>query len=207
MEILKNKKLSFPTRLYKHVVAVLGITLMLAACYNDSQNVVPPIYGFGCQNCMGVMPSPVPLTYFQFKSTDGKILFTNMQMYVQAGGVQPNASGLNYKHYTGPVAVQGTMMLAEPKFDYNPQTGQIASGCVVPAGTYNLQTQMVGQMRDGGVDIVIPSIITTVGGIQLQIQALSPMGFTDEGQRLWTNVRILRVNGLVCSQYFYGEFN
>lgn len=208
METLNNKKLSFPARFSKQVFAVLGMALLLSACEKDSGNViVPPIYGLGCQNCQMVIPAPVPLAVFEAKGTDGTVVLSNMQLYGQSGGIQPNASGNNYKWYRGAVAVQGTMTVSTPQYDYNPGTQVPASSCVLLPGVYNLQTRLVGQMEDGGVNIVIPSLITTAGNIELRIDAPSPMGLLEEGRRLWANVSIVSVNGITCSKNFFGEFN
>lgn len=207
MEGLNKKNLSFPARFFIQVFAALGIMTSLSACYKGGgSNVVPPIYGLGCQNC-GVLNSPVPLTIFEAQGTNGKVVLTNMQMFGQVTGIQPNASGASYKWYMGPIAMQGTMIVNEAQIDYDPHTNQVASSCIVPAGVYPLQTRLVGQLDTGGVNLLVPSLVTTIGAIELRIEAPSPMGFLEEGRRLWGNVHIVRVNGIPCSPHFFGEFN
>lgn len=205
MEGLNQKTLSFP-RYFIRVFSALGIVFSLSACNQGGGNAVPPIYGLGCQNC-GSLVAPVPLTTFQAQGTDGSVVLSNMQMYGQAAAIKANVSGANYKWYQGPIAVQGTMTVNKAQLDYNSQTGQRASACAIPAGVYTLQTRLVGQMDYQGVNLMIPNLITTVGGIELKIEAPSPMGLLEDGKRLWANVYIIRVNGVPCSQYFFGEFN
>lgn len=210
MEGLNNRTLRVPVRFLVTMFSVMGIMVSLTACYKGGGSAplppIPPVYGLGCQNC-GVLVAPVPLTTFQAQGPDGSVTLSNMQVVGQATGIQPNASGANYKWYQGPLAMQGTMTVAQAQVDYDPQTGQRASGCVVPPGVYNLQTRLVGQMDKGGVNIIIPSLITTVGAIELRIEAPSPMGLLEEGRRLWGNVYIVRVNGIPCSPHFFGKFN
>ncbi|MGZ3774423.1 MAG: hypothetical protein ACXVCY_11330 [Pseudobdellovibrionaceae bacterium] len=204
---LKKSILSFPKRFFLGTILIIGISVSLAACYNGSTNYPAPLYGFGCQNCGAALASPIPLAVFQSAGTDGSVVLSNMQMYGQATAIRPNASGSNYKWYQGPIAVQGTLTVSKTQFDIFPDTGQRASSCVVPAGVYTLQTKMVGQMDLQGVNVMLPDLITTVGGIELKIEAASPMGFISNGTRLWADVYIIRVNGVPCSANFFGEFN
>lgn len=211
METLKNKKLSFPAKVFTRVFAALGLLLTLAACGNkgggnNNVAVAPPVYGNGCQNCGVAMPSPVLLTTFNTKSLDGNVSLMNMQMFAQSTGVNTMASGNNYKGYSGPVAMQGTLVVNATQYDYVPYTTTPATACALPAGTYTLQTVHVGQIGYCGVDLVMPKLISTVGGIELKIEAASPMGFLDGGQSLWATITVERVNGIVCSQYFKGDF-
>lgn len=204
MEGLNQKILSIPTRLFVNVFSAMGLMLSLSGCYKGGSNPMPPIYGFGCQNCVA---APVPLTTFQAQGTDGSVVLSNMQLYGQVSSIQANASGANYKWYSGAIAMQGTMTVNKPQFDFDPQTGQRASACALPPGIYTLQTRLVGQMDTGGVNIVMPSLISTDGAVEIKIEAASPMGLLEEGRRLWANVSIVRVNGIICSQHFFGEFN
>lgn len=210
METLNKKNLSFPAKVFTQVFATLGLILTLAACGNkgggnNNVPVVPPIYGGGCQNCAASIPSPVLLTQFNTASADGNVSLVNMQMYAQSTGVTSMVSGNNYKGYSGPVAMQGTLVVKAPQYDYVPYTTTPASACVLPAGTYTLQTIQVGQMGLEGVNLFMPKIISTLGGIELKIEAASPMGFLTS-QSLWATVTVERVNGISCSQHFKGDF-
>lgn len=212
METLKKMNLSFPAKVFTRVFAALGILLTLVSCGNKgggSNNtiaVAPPVYGGGCQNCAVSIPSPVLLTTFNTQSLDGNLSLVNMQMYAQSTGVTAMASGNNYKGYSGPVAIHGTLVVNAPQYDYVPYTTTPATACVLPAGSYQLQTIQVGQIGYGGVDLFMPKIISAVGGIELKIEAASPMGFLNGGQSLWATITVERVNGIACSQYFKGDF-
>lgn len=207
METLNKKTLSFSARIFTQVFAALGIMLTLTACGKSGGNgtqVVPPVYGNGCTNC-GTIANPALLTTFSAQSADGNISLVNMQVYAQASGITPVASGNNYKGYSGPIATQGQMVVKAPQYDYVPYTNQLATACVIPAGTYSLQTVSVGQMGYDGQNVYFPSLITTAGAIELKVEAPSPMGFLNSGASLWAKVSVVRVNGVVCSASFYGD--
>ncbi|WP_374073502.1 hypothetical protein [Bdellovibrio bacteriovorus] len=209
MEGLNNKTLSFPAKYFTRAFAALGMVLALAAC-NDGGGgggtvVVPPIYGSGCTNCAGSIPTPVVLTTFQMQSANANITFSNMQMIGQSTRIIPNASGNNYRNYEGPIAVQGQMVVAKPEIDpYNPS-------CVIQPGTYTLQTYSVGQMGYAGGDIVVPTLLSATSSIEMRIDSPEPTMagalLTEQGQRLYAKVTVLRVNGYTCSQSFFGIFN
>lgn len=208
METLNQKTLSFPAKIFTHAFAALGIVLILAACgKNDGGAVaVPPVYGSGCGNCAGTIPTPALLTTFKAQSFDGNVALMNMQLYAQSTGITAVASGNNYKGYSGPIATQGQLVVRATQYDYVPGTSQMATACVLPAGTHIVQTQTVGQMGYGGVDIYFPSLIVAGGAIELKVEAPSPMGLLDGGQTLWANVKVVRVNGILCSANFHGDF-
>ncbi|WII71642.1 hypothetical protein QJS83_14330 [Bdellovibrio sp. 22V] len=208
METLKKKNLSFPAKTFTRVLAALGIMLALAACQKDSGG--SPVIGVGinnCANCVGVIPQPVVLTTYQSKSTDGNVVFQNMQILVQSTGIQPNATGNTWKYYRGPIYVQGTMVVTTPQYDYYPGTNYPITGCVIPAGTYQVQSTTVGQMDYDGVNIVLPSLVTVGGGITMSVEAPYPMGLVESGSRLYAAVKVTSVNGIACSSNFFGTFN
>lgn len=207
METLNNKTLSFPAKIFTQALAVLGMVLTLAACSKDGGNsgITVPVYGSGCQNCTAIS-SPVLLTTFKSQSYDGNVILQNMAVYAQSTGLTYVASGNTYKGYRGPIASQGQLIVKTPQYDYVPGTAQLATACVVPAGTYTLQAATVGEMDYDGVNVFLPSLITTAGAIELKVEAPSPMGFLDAGQTLWAKVSIVRVNGVLCSANFFGTF-
>lgn len=209
METLNYKSLSFPAKTFAKALASLGIAMVMTACGKGGGGTsapVMPVYGNGCYNCAGSIPSPVVLTTFKSQSLDGAVSLVNMQVYAQGTSIVPNASGNNYKWYAGPIAAQGQLVVTTPQYDINPYTRQIASACVLPAGTFNLQTSTVGQMGQNGVDVYIPSLVTVGASIELKVEAPSPMGFLDGGQTLWAKVSVIRVNGIPCSPDFHGDF-
>ena len=137
-----------------------------------------------------------------------KISLQNMVVTGQTNGTVPSASGSMYKGYVGPVATQGTLVVSQTITEYSQGFNNGSTTCTVPAGTYAIQTRMVGQMNDtmkSGGDITFPSLYTTTGGIEISIEAPSSygFGFLNNGQNLWAKVSIVRVNGVTCSQYFY----
>ncbi|KHD89583.1 MAG: hypothetical protein OM95_02285 [Bdellovibrio sp. ArHS] len=199
MERLNKKTLSFPAMVFTRALATLGVVLTLAACGKDNGGGSAPIVvGInGCQNC-GAITAPTVLTTFNSQAASGAFALTNMQVYAQAGLIQPNASGYNYKWYNGPIAIQGQLTVPTAFHDTT------NSGCVVPAGTYYLQTYSVGQLGNLGADVLVPSLMTTTGNIELKIESagVAGGGFVDEGRKLYAKVSIVRANGYVCSALF-----
>lgn len=208
MEGLNKKTLSFPAKYFARTIAALGILLALTACKDSGGGggtVVPPIYGNGCNNCAGSIPTPVILTTFQMQSANANITFSGMQMFGQSTRIIPNASGNNFRNYEGPIAVQGQMIVTRAEVDPgNPS-------CVIQPGSYALQTYSVGSMGMAGGDVVIPTLLSTTGAIEMRVDSPDPMMagglLTQQGQRLYAKVTVLRVNGYNCSQTFFGIFN
>lgn len=212
MERLNKNSLRFPAKLFTFAFATLGLMLTLASCGNKGGNdyvapVVPPIYGNGCTNCQGIT-APFTMATFTSQGSTGYISLQNMVVTGQTNGTVPSASGSMYKGYVGPVATQGTLVVSQTITEYSQGFNNGSTTCTVPAGTYAIQTRMVGQMNDtmkSGGDITFPSLYTTTGGIEISIEAPSSygFGFLNNGQNLYAKVSIVRVNGVTCSQYFY----
>ena len=212
MERLNSNSLRFPAKLFTFAFATLGLMATLAGCGNKGGNdsppvVVTPIDGNGCTNCQGIT-APFTMATFTAHGSTGYISFQNMIVTGQTNGTVPSASGSMYRGYVGPVAVQGTLVVKQNITEYSPGFTQGSTTCTVPAGTYTIQSQLVGQMNDtikSGGDISFPSLYTTSGGIEISIEAPSSygFGFLNNGQSLWAKASIVRVNGVTCSQYFY----
>lgn len=206
METLNKKTLSFPAKIFTQVFAALGIMLTLTACGKGGGNTtqaVVPVYGNGCTNC-GTISSPVLLTTFQMQNPNGNMIFSNMQMHAQSTAIVPNASGNAFRNYSGPIAVQGQMTVSQVLRDWS-------GACIIQPGIYNVQTYSVGQMGAAGGDVVVPSLTTNVGAIELRIDGpLDTMIgglLTEGGLRLYARVSIIKVNGYVCSADFNDIFN
>lgn len=207
MERLNKNSLSFPARFFTQAFAALGLVVALVGCKgNDGGGYAPaPIYGNGCQNCTSIS-SPVLLTTFNSKSSDGKVALMNMQVYAQSTNITPMASGNNYKGYRGPIAAQGQLVVTEARTDVDPVTGRALTACVLPAGTFPIQTYTVGSMEYDGLNVTFPALLTTVNAIEVSVESPSPMGFLDGGQTLWAKVAVTRINGVRCSENFFGIF-
>ncbi|NUN05549.1 MAG: hypothetical protein HUU57_07290 [Bdellovibrio sp.] len=193
MERLNKNSLRFPAKLFTFAFASLGLMLTLASCGNKGGNdyvapVVPPIYGNGCTNCAGSFPSPVVLTTFEMQSGDGNIKFTGMQMTAESTKISPNYSGNNYRNYSGPIAIQGTMTVASQETDYT-------TGCVLQPGSYAVNTYSVGQMGFAGGDIVIPTVVTADGLTEMRVDE----GVLTSATRLYAYVTFTRLNGVACA--------
>lgn len=218
MERLNQGPLSFSAWFTTHFFKVLGfassLTVLIACNNNNSRaNYVPPpvINGAACPAC--TMPvNPAPLTIFESQSVDGNIVLTNMQLMIPAGGVvAPNATGNNYKWYQGPIVVQGTLVVKQAQADIHTGTKQPITGCVLPAGTYSLQTQIPGQLDYQAEVFSVPSLIANGGIIELKISVPYSEGiiglYEADKTRLNAVVSVVRANGIACSPQFFGTFN
>lgn len=207
MEGLNNKTLSFPAKMITRAFAALGIVLALAACGKGGDGGTNTNVGLNCLNqACGSITAPVVLTTFQSQSSmsNPEIMLQNMQIVVSANLIQQNASGNNYRWYQGPIAIQGQMVVAQQIVDVDPGTRVQLTQCVLPAGTYNLQTLTTGTMGMSGGDVNVPAMLSNVGNIEVRIENGL---LTDNGQRLYGKVSVVRVNGYTCSSNFYGSFN
>jgi hypothetical protein len=215
MEGLNKKTLSFPALRFTSFLATLATilaTTVLVACGNDGGGAAPPppvvVNPNGCVTCNGIT-SPVVLTTFQAQAADGSMALTNMQLFVQSTNVVPNASGNNYNWYQGPIALQGNLEVRQTVLDVMPGTGMPLTSCAIPAGTYYVQSNGPGQMGYMGTDIMVPSLITTSGAIELSIEAPAQGGYglTNQGRGFYGVVGVRRVNGVQCSPQFFGVFS
>lgn len=212
MERLNVDILSFPALHFARIAATLATVLALVACGNDggggSAPVVPPVSPNGCVTCNGIT-SPVVLTSFQTQSADGAMVFKDMQVFVESTQVAPNASGNNYNWYQGPIAIQGTLEVRQPVTDVVLGTGMPLSQCTIAPGTYYVQSNGPGQMGFMGSDMMIQSLVSTSGAIELSLEAPSQqgMGLTNQGQGFYGMIGVRSVNGVACSSQFYGVFS
>lgn len=210
MEQLNKKTLSFPAKYFTRAFAALGMIMVLAACGKDGGGGTTTNVGWNClQQTCGTITAPTVLTTFNSSAADGSLSLQNMQLIGQSNLVTNTTTGSIYKWYQGPVAAQGTLVVSKPIYDYVPYTSQLASNCVVPAGSYPVQTRIMGQMEFQGVNIVLPELITTTGNVVLRVEAPGSegMGLYSSGQKLWAVVRVVSANGIACSQHLFGTFN
>lgn len=215
MEQLNKKTLSFPAKYFTRAFAALGMALALVACGKDgggsgvNTNINTNI-GWNClQQTCGTMTAPTVLTSFTSTAADGSLSLQNMQLIGQSNLVTNTSTGSIYKWYQGPVAAQGTLVVNKPIHDYVPYTGQLASNCVIPPGSYPIQTRTLGTMEFQGVNILLPELITTTGSVVLRVEAPAQegMGLYSSGQKLLAIIRVVSANGIACSQHLFGTFN
>lgn len=211
MERLNKKTLSFPAMSFTRAFAALGMVLALAACGKggggggNNGNV-----GWNCANgsCGGIS-NPSLLATFSGSSSTGAFQLQNMQLLAQAGVSNIPASEY-YKSYSGPVALgQGQLVVPQQFFDTGSGFGWYnGTGCVVPAGTYNVQNRNAGSLGIYGQDLQL-DLITTSHNIVIRIEAPASlgMGLMTGGTKLYGAVKILSVNGMACSQTFYDTVN
>lgn len=209
MERLNKKTLSFPA--ITRAIAMLGFIFAVAACGDKGgSNAPPPIYPNGCMPTCANINQPLTLTTFQAGTPDGTMVLTSIQLIGNASNVQQNGSGSLYNWYAGPIVMQGTMTISRSMQDSG---WQGSSQCFLSAGTYNIQTTTPGQMNLYGGDIVMSSMIATGPSGTLELRVEAPLNtmtggqLNSNGQRLYANIRVARVNGITCSQGFFGTVN
>jgi hypothetical protein len=199
METLKKKNLSLPSQVFSRVIATLLIIVGMAACGNKdggTANTPPPLVGLnGCQNC-GAITSPIAITTFNSESmymTQWPVRMTNMQMFGEATRFQAGSTS-SYNLYDGPVAIQGTLEIQAPLYSNN-------NACVIPAGSYPLQTYSVGSISRGN-NLLVPDMVA--GGIRLKMIGASYVGggsmlVNESGAIRWKGtLEIVSFNNINC---------
>lgn len=208
METLNKKTLSFSAKLFSQAVTALAMVTALAACGNNGSNNGPvgPQLGVpgnvniaNCASCAGSMINPQAVDVFNAKNFTGIASLQNMQLVVSGASFVPGSSA-SYNLYRGPVAVQGT-------FTVNRTVSDPVSGfCVIPAGSYTVQSTEVGSLLMGR--LMLPTLVSTTANIVLEIRhgVLYKDAMTQR-TRLYGNLYIKSVNGQMCSQYFSDLLN
>ena len=198
MERLNKKTLSFPAMRITRVLATLGTVLVLAACGKGDGGggggAVTPIPPSSCGSCTGIT-SPQLLTTVSMEAASRVMAFTNMQIFGDAGYFTPTATGNYYNTYRGPIGMSGTLVVTTTAYD------TYGGGCVIPAGTYYVQSNSQGVMDMGMLQV--QSLISTSGAIEFAIQGM----LHNQGTRLYSQIVITRVNGVQCSGMFGDSFN
>ncbi|MDG0816238.1 hypothetical protein [Bdellovibrio svalbardensis] len=205
MENLNKKTLSFSARLFTHAVAALALVTSVAACGNNGGDgngggVVGPQLGItGCSSCVTSMANPLSIDIFNAKNPSGIASLQGMQLIVNGANFVPGTSS-SYNLYSGPVAIQGNFILSQTVAD--PATGQ----CVIPAGTYGIQTADVGQMSLG--TLRVPRLVSTTGNIVLELsEGVLYKDVATQATRLFGTLMIKSVNGQVCTNAFSAVLN
>lgn len=184
------------------VLTITVATIYITACgqKNQNTNAVLPVYQ-NCINCSGVITGS---EFFRSESVDiTQTLQLNLSFAGSNNVTTPYYSNLNYGspiiHYSGPVAVVGTL---------NISLGSNIGGCLIQPGTYTLSTLQAGTWSN--------SIVNS-----LRVQAYGPTNMIlsipiaqvgakryDQMGRLWTEIPQLgrligsliveNVNGIRC---------
>ena len=202
METLKENILSFPAKTFLRTLAAVSLVMGLTACPGGGGGGgAPPApvpidpYGGNCGSCASQIVNPVTLGIVQMTSSMGGVTFTNMEVVGDARYVIPNASGNNYNHYQGPIAMRGQMVV-------NSNQQDSWSPCQLPMGTYDVQTYEVGTMSNYPMNLVsIPRLMTTSGAIEIVLQ-----GYFINANSFYSSIGFMRVNGNTCSQNFWDTF-
>ncbi len=155
------------------------------------------ILGDGAQfgNCIGQLPQPYPNQYQQYPINNGC-----------NSGIGYGGTNILYT-YVGQASIVGQMSINQ-----NVQAGGgyyggynqgYQNNCVIPAGTYSLQTQQVGYYQQG---VLQNFRLIASGPAQLEITMLSGT-LTANGQlRMGMNAVIERINGQSCGQVPFSTF-
>lgn len=202
METLNHKILSFSARLFTQALTTLIMVFAVSACGNKSSaNDYPPGVGImgGCISNCQAMQSPQAVGVFNAKNGNGQANFANMQLIVNGVGFVPGASSV-YNLYSGPVAFQGVFVAANTLMD------PVGGGCVIPAGSYPVQTSSIGAMSMGSISTL--EMISTVGNIRFRLnEGMLYKDGLSQATRMFGSVSIVSVNGFPCSTAFNDTFN
>lgn len=196
----------------------IGIAFTFVACGGDSggggggigpgPGGMPPL-GMGgpggvnlmnCPTCSSMMVNPLPIGVFDSVNMSGTMNFNKMQIIVNGAGFTPGYSSI-YNLYSGPVAIQGQLIITSQLID--PMMGS----CVVPPGQYTVQTVNVGTMAQAGL-LQIPELVSMNGAIRMRImQGILYKNAATQMTRLFGHIYITSVNGIPCSTSFSDSFN
>jgi len=207
METLNKKTLSFSARLFTRAIAALALVTSVAACGNNGGGgVTGPQLGTtgivtlnNCATCTSSMGSTLAIDIFNARDARGIALLQNMQLIVSGYNFVPGVSS-SYNLYNGPMATQGTFVVTQTTFD--PATGQ----CVIPAGSYVIQTAEVGQMFSPGL-FRVPTLVSTTGNIVLEVrEGVLYKDMMTQSTRMYGSLFVKSVNGQVCTNAFSFSF-
>ncbi len=210
METLNKKTLSFSARLFTHAIAALALVTSVTACGNKGGGGSPNnpftvgatgnVTVSNCTSCTATMGSQqLAIDIFNAKNVSGIANLQSMQLIVQPGSFVPGASS-SYNLYSGPVAIQGLLTLTQTAVD--PATGQ----CVIPAGSYTIQTAQVGQMSMGTLNV--PMLVTNTGNIVMELREGILYKDAATGMtRMYGSLFIKSVNGIACTNAFSDVLN
>lgn len=216
MEMLKNKIKLVPKLFIRSCLFVTFIFAMIACGggqnnSNPNPNPIPnPLgtpSGFGtlgivnlgnCPSCNASMMPARAVDLFDAKNGNGQVVFSRMQLIVNSANFMPGISSI-YNLYSGPVAIQGQMIV-------NTMLTDPAGSCRINPGTYFVQTINVGSISMG--QLQLPEFISTVGNIQMRIlQGMLYKDAATQTTRMFGSVFITNANGVPCSMSFSDTFN
>lgn len=161
-------------------VTLVGLTLALLSC--GKQGSSGNANGNVWQNCVGCSNVVNGTTFFTSISTD---VYNTMQLtlnfigntYQNYNGYYGSASPII--SYTGPVVATGTLQVN--------QSYATALGCVIPAGTYQLQTIQPGQWSQAIVSGLTLQAVSGNAAVMVQIPQAQVSAKSQLGQT-WSEV-------------------
>lgn len=213
METLNNKTLSFSAKILTRAILAFATVLSMTACGNGGGGggtTLPYLNPSGlgtlgavtlnnCPTCLSTITSPRAIDMFSAKNGNGQASFNNVQVIVNNATFVPGVSS-SYNLYSGPVAVQGYFVASTTLID------PVANSCVIPPGTYVMQTSSVGQMLMGTMQI--PELVSSTGNIRMRlVDGILYKDAATQTTRLFGSVYITSVNGVMCSNSFSDTFN
>lgn len=193
------------TKLIKGILAMTVVSSMLIACgKKEDNNAQINAYTQNCANCEGL-----GITGFPFFTAQ-------TQAYSQTGWTYSNAMALSWSFSGQNISGQSTQnynQYASPAMNY---VGKVsAAGKVtvssalnlgfcpqIPAGTYNLTTQTVGQWANGQISglrlIVTGAVNMTITLNQAQAYEYSYGYYSSSSSRVYGTMIVEQVNGYYC---------
>lgn len=197
METLNTTKQTqgFATKVFTRVLASLGVVLALAACGNSSSNNTGGLSG--CVNCSSLTNAQAMATFqsTSIYSTQFPLQMTNMTLY--GNNVTNTIAGFNgttttqsVDTYQGAIAVNGTMIIGAQIMD-------VSGACIIPAGTYTVQTYSQGYMSGG--DLQVQMLVN--GNIMMTLQQGMIANYNGS---YWVSGALIinSVNNVQCNSFY-----
>lgn len=192
-------------------VGLISLTMMIFSCARNGRDDLQNNNNV-FQNCNTCQPLVGGQQFFKSQSVDVNQALTLELDYI---GVNYNNYGYNQTYpytqqtynngssvvsYAGPVGAQGTLVIARQIGSY---------GCVIPAGTYYLQTVQAGQWSQAIVSALVlqvssgpMSLVVHIPRAQVAAKTPAQMGQTwsevNPVGRLFGNIEVRSLSGVSC---------